>query len=37
MDQLHDSEQLHSSYTIVQSSVLRSRDEFSRHNDAIIL
>ena len=34
--QLHDSERLHSSKTLVQRSFLRSRDEFSRHNDAII-
>ena len=36
LDQLHDSERLHSSKTLVQSSVLRSREEFYRDNDAII-
>ena len=35
-DQLHDSARLHSSKTLVQSSVFRSRDEFSRHSEAII-
>ena len=36
LNQLHDSERLHSSKTLAKSSVFRSRDEFSRHNEAII-
>ena len=36
LDQLHDSKRLYCSLTLVQTSVLRSRDELSRHNDAIV-
>ena len=36
LDQLNISERLHSSKTLAKKLSFRSRDEFSRHNDAII-
>ena len=36
LDQLNISERLHSTKTLAKGSVFRSRDGFSRHNDAII-